>query len=163
MGRRPTLQAGNTDRAAIRGFALIEIVCVLAVIGLLAAIILPAIPRATSRLKLEAYAVEAAALLKSDRNYALRQGVRVATEINAPGRSMRSYVTGRMLQLPSDVSMDALLASRCADRPAGTTVDFFPTGLSCGGVIVLSRPGTGYEIRVSWLTGGVEIVPHKPL
>jgi hypothetical protein len=27
----------------------------------------------------------------------------------------------------------------------------------------LSRPGTGYEIRVSWLTGGVEIVPHKPL
>jgi general secretion pathway protein H len=43
------------------GFALIEIVCVLAIIGLLAAIILPAIPRATSGARLESYAVQTAA------------------------------------------------------------------------------------------------------
>ena len=28
----------------------------------------------------------------------------------------------------------------------------------CGGTIALARPGMGYEIRVNWLTGGVEIV-----
>ena len=54
------------------GFALIEILCVLAIIGMLAAIILPAVPRATTRAKLESYAVETAALLKSDRSAALR-------------------------------------------------------------------------------------------
>ena len=39
---------------------------------------------------------------------------------------------------------------------------FFSTGMSCGGVITLSRLGSGYEVRVNWLTGGVEIVPFNP-
>jgi general secretion pathway protein H len=30
--------------------------------------------------------------------------------------------------------------------------------MSCGGVVVLTRPGVGYEVRVNWLTGGVEVV-----
>ena len=56
-----------------------------------------------------------------------------------------------------------MLASRCADRAAGGSIDFFPSGMSCGGVIALARPGMGYEVRVNWLTGGVEIVPKKLL
>jgi general secretion pathway protein H len=31
--------------------------------------------------------------------------------------------------------------------------------MSCGGVIALTRSGVGYEVRVNWLTGGIEIVP----
>ena len=80
MERQPTLSAARAEGIRdTRGFALIEILCVLAIIGLLAAIILPAIPRSTTRAKLESYAVETAALLKSDRNSALRRQVRVAT------------------------------------------------------------------------------------
>jgi general secretion pathway protein H len=146
-----------------RGFALIEMLCVLAVIGLLAAIILPAIPRATTRAKLESYAVETAALLKADRNAALRRQVQVTTQIDAEARSIRSGVTGRVIRLPSDVSLEAMLATRCADRNAGRSIDFFPSGMSCGGVIALVRPGMGYEVRVNWLTGGVDIVPQKLL
>jgi general secretion pathway protein H len=146
-----------------RGFALIEMLCVLAVIGLLAAIILPAIPRATTRAKLESYAVETAALLKADRNAALRRQVQVTTQIDAEARSIRSGVTGRVIRLPSDVSLEAMLAARCADRNAGRSIDFFPSGMSCGGVIALVRPGMGYEVRVNWLTGGVDIVPQKLL
>jgi general secretion pathway protein H len=59
--------------------------------------------------------------------------------------------------------IDTYLASRCADRSAGRTIDFFPSGMSCGGTIALARPGMGYEVRVNWLTGGVEIVPKKLL
>jgi general secretion pathway protein H len=146
-----------------RGFALIEMLCVLAIIGLLAAIILPAIPRTTTRAKLESYAVQTAALLKADRNAALRRQVQVTTQIDAETRSIRSGVTGRVIRLPSDVSLDAMLASRCADRNAGRSIDFFPSGMSCGGVIALARPGMGYEVRVNWLTGGVDIVPQKLL
>jgi len=65
--------------------------------------------------------------------------------------------------LPKDISMEAMLATRCDERTVGRTIDFLPSGMSCGGVIVVSRLGTGYEIRVNWLTGGVEIVPRKPL
>lgn len=164
MERQPTLPAVRAKRGkAEQGFALIEILCVLAIIGLLAAIILPAIPRATTRAKLESYAVETAALLKADRNAALRRQIQVTTQIDAAARSIRSGVTGRIIRLPNDISIDALLASRCADRNAGRSIDFFPSGMSCGGTIALTRPGMGYEVRVNWLTGGVDIVPQKLL
>ena len=161
MARRLTSRPARVNRE--RGFALIEILAVLAIIGLLAAIILPAVPRGTSRAKLESYAVETAALLKSDRATALRRRMRVAIEVDAPMRLIRSNLTGKSVTLPADVSLDAVLASRCADRPAGRSIDFFPSGMSCGGVIALARPGMGYEVRVNWLTGGVDIVAQKPL
>jgi general secretion pathway protein H len=162
--RRLILPAARAERGGGEaGFALIEILCVLAIIGMLAAIILPAIPRATSRARLESYAVETAALLKADRNSALRRQIQVATLIDAPQRSIRSGVTGRVIRLPGDVTLDAILASRCADRNAGRSIDFFPSGMSCGGTIALSRPGMGFEVRVNWLTGGVEIVSQKLL
>ena len=106
VARRPTSPAARAETRCVdgeRGFALIEILCVLAIIGLLAAIILPAIPRATSRAKLESYAVETAAMLKADRNAALRRQVQVATQVDAPQRAIRSGVTGRIMRLPNDV------------------------------------------------------------
>ena len=142
---------------------MIEILCVLAIIGMLAAISLPALPRSTTRAKLESYAVATAALLKADRSAALRRQIQVTTDVDAASRSIRSGVTGRVLRMPSDVSLNAILASRCADRSAGRSIDFFPSGMSCGGVIALSRPGMGVEVRVNWLTGGVDIVPQKVL
>ena len=164
MARRPTLQVARAERGTgRRGFALIEILCVLAIIGMLAAIILPALPRATTRAKLESYAVQTAVLLKADRNAALRRQIQVTTQIDAAARSIRSGATGRMVRMPDDVSLDAILASRCADRNAGRSIDFFPSGMSCGGVIALKRPGMGYEVRVNWLTGGVDIVAQKLL
>ena len=163
MERPPTLPAARAERLGERGFALIEMLCVLAIIGLLAAIVLPAMPRTTTRAKLESFAVETAALLKADRNVALRRQIQVKTTIDAEARWIRSGVTGRMIRLPNDVKMEAMLASRCADRTAGRSIEFFPSGMSCGGVIALARPGMGYEVRVNWLTGGVDIVPKNLL
>ena len=162
MERQPISPAARAESGrGDKGFALIEILCVLAIIGMLAAIILPAVPRATSRAKLASYAVETAALLKADRSAALRRQIQVATQVDAESRSIRSSVTGRVIRLPNDVSVKATLASRCADRNAGRSIDFFPSGMSCGGVIALVRPGMGFEVRVNWLTGGVDIVPQK--
>ena len=47
------------------GFTLLEMVCVLAIIALLAAVLLPFIPRQTSRARLQAYALQTATLLKA--------------------------------------------------------------------------------------------------
>jgi len=30
-------------------------------------------------------------------------------------------------------------------------------------VIALTRQGIGYEVRVNWLTGGVDVLPRQPL
>ena len=141
------------------GFTLLEVVCVVAIIAMLAAVILPALPRGTTQARLEAYAIEAATLLKQDRYAAIRRHARVATEISAPTRMIRSGVTGRALRLPDDIAVEALLAKRCDQRAAGRTIDFFPSGRSCGGTIELTRLGKGFQIRVNWLTGGIELVP----
>jgi general secretion pathway protein H len=143
------------------GFTLLETICVLAIIAMLAAIALSAFPRGTSRAMLAAYAMDTAALLKADRNAAIRRGAAVATDLSAISRTIRSGATGRLLQLPQDVGFNAILASQCDQRAAGMAILFLPSGMSCGGTIYLSRLGTTLEVRVTWLTGGVEIVPSN--
>jgi len=138
-------------------------VCVLAIVAILAAIVIPALPLGTSRARLESYAIETAAILKADRNAAIRSRTPISTAVDAPLRIIRSGATGRVIRVPEDVIFDALLAARCNQRPAGPTIQFFASGMSCGGTIALTRLGVGYEIRVNWLTGGVEVVPSERL
>jgi general secretion pathway protein H len=169
MGKRvaPVQQAISSagtidDRRGEHGFTLLEVVCVIAILAILAAIAMPMLPRGTSRARLESYAVATAGLLKADHNAALRRQTQVTTDINAMTRLVHSGATDQVVRVPDDVKFDALLPARCGRYRAGSTIRFFSSGMSCGGVITLSRSGFGYEVRVNWLTGGVEIVPINP-
>ncbi len=146
-------------RCAQGGSTLIETVCVLAVVAMLAAIAMPAFPHHTSRARLEAYALETAALLKADRAAAIRRGAEVATVFSAATKTIRSGADNGIVRVPDDIAFNAMLAARCGREAAGTTIQFFPSGMSCGGALSLSRLGAAFEVRVAWLTGGVEIVP----
>jgi general secretion pathway protein H len=145
------------------GFTLLEMVCALAIVGLLAAVLLPANPRQTSRPRLEAYAIETAALLKADRNAAIRRRLEVTTQVDAPSRSLRSGASGQTVHVPEDVRFETLLPRNCDNRPVVASISFFASGMSCGGVIVLAKFDAGYEIRVNWLTGRIEVVPSAGL
>jgi general secretion pathway protein H len=146
---------------AERGFTLLEMVCVLAIIALLAAVLLPVIPRETSRSRLQAYALETATLLKADRNTAIQHGAEVDTFIDAQSRTVRSGGTTAMVRIPEDVRFDALLPQTCNRQASLSTISFFASGMSCGGTIVLTRFDAGFEIRVNWLTGRIEIVSRS--
>ena len=140
------------------GFTLIEVVCVLAIIALLASLILPQLPRGTSHARLEAYALEIAAMLMADHTAAIRRRTEIATALDSQGRTIRSGASADRINLPRDVDLDALLAETCNGRKAGATIHFFPSGMSCGGTIQLRRGVAGFQIRVNWLTGGAEVV-----
>ncbi|MDE2469700.1 MAG: prepilin-type N-terminal cleavage/methylation domain-containing protein [Bradyrhizobium sp.] len=140
-----------------RGFTMLEMVCVLAIIALVAAVLLPFIPHGTSRSRLQAYALQAAALLKADRNAAIRRQTSVATLVDAEARSIHSGTSRSTIRIPDDVHFDALLPETCARQPALSTISFFANGTSCGGTIALTRFDVGYEIRVNWLTGRIEV------
>lgn len=149
--------------ACERGFTLLEMVCVIALVAMLAAVLLPFVPRNTSRARLQAYALEAATLLKADRNAAIGRGTDVTTLVDARSRAIRSGATAQTLRIPEDVHFEALLPERCRQRAALSTIRFFADGMSCGGAIALSRLDSSYEIRVNWLTGRIEIVAHNTL
>jgi len=154
-----SLRVSSTSES---GFTLLEVVCVLAIIAILAALAVPALPRGTSRSRLESYAIATAALLKADRNTAIRRRTEITTQVDAASRRIRSGATERTVQVPDDVVFDALLSARC-NTHAGSGISFFPSGMSCGGTISLTRTDFGYEIHVNWLTGSVEIGPlHQP-
>ena len=151
------------SRVSERGFTLPEMVCVIALVAMIAAVLLPFVPRQTSRARLLAYALETATLLKSDRNAAIRRGADVSTLVDAPSRAIRSGSTADIIRIPDDVRIDALLPQRCRQRVALSTISFFADGMSCGGTIALTRLDSSYEIRVNWLTGRIEIVSRNPL
>ncbi|MGJ5180162.1 type II secretion system protein [Bradyrhizobium oligotrophicum] len=145
------------------GFTLIEVVCVLAIVALMAAVLLPVMSKQTSRPRLEAYALQAAALLKADRNAAIRRGLAVDTRIDAQARTIRSGTSGQVVRFPDDVRFETVLPRNCDDRPALDSISFFGSGLSCGGVITLAHLDAGYQIRVNWLTGKIEVASNAGL
>jgi len=92
--RQPILSAARAENGSSeRGFALIEMLCVLAIIGMLAAIILPAVPRATSRAKLESYAVETAALLKAGRAVLFIDAFQTGSAVASRDRDAKMFLT----------------------------------------------------------------------
>jgi len=156
--KRISIPMESTARGSEAGVTLLEMVCVLAIVAMLVAIALPWLERSTSRTKLELYAVEIAALLKADRNAALARGSAVAAVIDAQGRTVRSGSSAQVVRVPDDVVFDALLPQRCNGRPGLSTISFLASGMSCGGMIRLTCPAGGLEIRVNWLTGDIDLV-----
>ena len=150
--------ATHMTQASERGFTLLEMVCVIAIVAMVAAVLLPLVPRNTSRARLQAYAIEAASLLKADRNVAIRLATEVSTRVDTSSRAIRSGA--KLIRIPDDVRFEALLPQSCRQRAALSTISFFADGMSCGGVIALTRLNSSYEIRVNWLTGRVEIISH---
>jgi len=151
------------NEAGERGFTLLEMVCALAIIALLTAVLLPFVPRETSRSRLQAYALQTATLLKADRNAAIVHQASVATLVDAPGRAIRSGASQAALRIPDDVRFDALLPKTCRQQAALSTISFFANGTSCGGTIALTRLDAGYEIRVNWLTGRIEVISRDSI
>jgi len=149
------------NRSSERGFTLLEMVCVLALIAMMAAVLLPFMPRHTSRSRLQGYVLQTAALLKEDRNVAIRRGTAVATLVDTRSRLIRSGSSADVVRIPDDVYFEAVLPRTCNQREALSTISFFASGMSCGGAVALTRADVGYEVRVNWLTGRIEIVSRN--
>ncbi len=143
--------------AARDGFTLIEAVAIMAVTGLLLAVVLPALPVAVSRPQVEGLAVAVAAVLTADHQAAMRRQVDVSSVVDAAGRVVRSGAGGRTITLPDGIGVTATLARTCLGAPVRDRIVFLSDGTSCGGTLTLARAGQAVDVRVNWLTGATDI------
>ena len=136
------------------GFTLLEILAVLALIGLALAVTAFSLDGGLQRAKLDACARDIAASLRHTRTLALtaHRPQWFTLDLNArsfasPGRDARGIPAGTTLHVTS--------AAEDAAKPGIARIRFFPDGSSTGGHIELARQHRRMRIDVDWLTGAV--------
>jgi general secretion pathway protein H len=145
-------------QGATNGFTLIEMLVVLAIMGLVMAVALPDFGRLAPSLRQRAAAGDLAAALRDARGQAIRSNGETTLTLDVgSGTYALSYRPDtRQLGRTFDLSMRTA-AHEAADGRAGS-IRFFPDGSSTGGRISLSSGRSIHTVVVDWLTGHVRIV-----
>lgn len=139
---------------AIAGFTLLELLVVLAIIGLWLAIVPPNLMKGTGAQALKADARLVVSGLQYARTRAISLNVPVALVIDS--RTRRLSIDGKQIgDLSASTELSALNGQRVWQTGTGTAVHFLPDGGSTGGEILLSYHKTRYRLSVNWLTGAV--------
>jgi general secretion pathway protein H len=126
-----------------RGFTLIEMIVVLAILGLMLGLVISHGPAHSQRLDLDTSAQEIARSLRLARSRAIAQNRMVRWVPTPRGYSLDGAATRA---LPADVTM----------TEAGT-IGFAADGSSSGGLITLRGGERQIAIALDWLTGRVAI------
>ncbi len=149
------------NRLGGSGFALYELILAMAILALVAGIVFPRVARGPGQVELGTTAQEIAALLRSDRNAALRRRSEVVSRIDPALGTVTSGASGGGVRVPAGVEIEFVQSSREMRGSAGG-IRFLPGGGSSGGFLSLSRGAAGYDISVNWLTGGVLVATAYP-
>lgn len=134
------------------GYTLVEMLMVLSIFALIAAIATPNLTRPSYHSQLQAIAQEVAAGMRLTRVSAIVKNTPMVMEVDAYQRTLRSPVV-TIRHLPKDIEIELKVAE--AERPAKSigAFRFFPDGSSTGGDVVLGLRGMRVAICVHWLTG----------
>lgn len=140
-----------------RGFTLLELLVVLAVLSLVVAIGLPRLVNALPGTETRRTATELAAALKDARFTAIRRNTDTAVVLDLPGRRYAVSSEETSHRLPSGLQV-AMTTAGTAEADAGVgRISFYPDGSSSGGRIRLGQGSHSYQIDVEWLTGRVRM------
>jgi general secretion pathway protein H len=124
------------------GFTLLEMIIVLAILGLMLGVVVARGPMHSTRLDTEAAARELAGALRMARGRAIAQDQAVSVLVAAD----RYQVDGMGAHaMPADVSLSG-----------NRVISFAPDGSSSGGTIVVQASNIRLVVAVNWLTGHVD-------
>ncbi len=126
------------------GFTLLEMIVVLAILGLMLGVVVARGPMHSTRLDTESAARELAGALRMARGRAIAQDQAISVLVAAD-----RYQVGGMAAhaMPADVSLSG-----------NRVISFAPDGSSSGGTIVVQASNIRMVVAVNWLTGHVDTV-----
>lgn len=150
MTARPTSGAARRHRSA--GFTLVEMLAVMTILALLAALTLPALRPPPDRLRLEAAARTVASALRLSRAKAIAINGDVVLAIDAERRLFESSAVPAT-RIDRDIAVAMTLAAPERRGRSAGAIRFFADGTASGGNIVLTLGARHARIEVNWLTG----------
>jgi general secretion pathway protein H len=141
-----------------QGLTLLEILIVLALMGLMAAIALPMLGNGVSTTQLRTSARQLAAGLRMARSEALAQRREAFLLVDVAGKRFRLDSDPHIHALPEGITLKLFTAQNdLVDANVGA-IRFFPDGGSNGGRITVAAGQRKFEVDVDWLTGRVAIL-----
>ena len=138
------------------GFTLIEVLAVLAVLGLAAALLAMRGPQRSPGLDLRTASEEVAGSLRLARTRAIARNRMVGVTFDAATRSVRLDGTAPGY-LPPGVGIKVTDTLRETTGAHPAAIRFAPDGSSTGGRVELQGRGRRVQVTVNWLTGRVAV------
>lgn len=144
----------------VRGFSLLELIVVLAIVALLAGLVPPVLNGLGLTTELRSGAARLAAGLRTARTVAVTRQREAAVTLDLEQRSFSVTGNPRIVALPADerVAINLHTARSEVDDEDLGRIRFFPDGSSTGGHITLADDKVVYRVNVDWLTGRVDVV-----
>ena len=148
-----------TGRSAQRGFTLLEIILVMAIIALASLLAAAAMGGGFRGMQLKASARQIAANLRYTRAQAIETGRPQRFEID-PARHTWQAPKSHHGEIPPKLEIEftgAREAQSTGARSGIGAILFFPDGAATGGRIRLGSGKAAWDVDVSWLTGQVQL------
>lgn len=143
----------------MRGFTLVELLVVLALMGLALTVASPLIANALPGTEMRASARDVATGLRYARSLAITTNTDVTFDVDVEARRFAVSQGRRNGSFPKDAEIVLTTArSELFGNGAGS-IRFFPDGTSTGGGVEIVRENRRFLITVDWLTGRVVISP----
>jgi general secretion pathway protein H len=160
--RRNDRRADSSRVVALRpgpaGVTLLELLIVLSIMAIIAAVVVPLLGAGVSSTELKSAARQVAAGLRLARSEAVatRQDTRVTLDLEH--RTFQVERHPHLHTLPRELEMKLFTAQSDLVSDKVGAIRFFPDGGSNGGRVTLAAGERKYEVDIDWLTGRVAIL-----
>ncbi len=138
----------------VLGFTLIEIVVVIALIGIVAVVAALSFSRSLSGARIEAASRDLVAALRYTRGQAIVKGQQKVLEIDLGANTYQAPGKGSV-ELPKDMELRLTTAEQELTGDMKGGIRFFPDGSSTGGNIAVVLGQREWKLNVGWLTGEI--------
>jgi general secretion pathway protein H len=146
------------SRRRARGVTLLELLIVLSIMAVLAALVVPRFTGGVSMSALKGATREVAAGLRLARSEALATRKETRLLLDLEQRTFRVESDPRVHSLPKEIDLKLFTAQSDLLSDKVGAIRFFPDGGSNGGRLTLAAGERKFNVDIDWLTGRVAIL-----